>query len=53
MRSVNQWIATGYALAITRVMVSPSIFTLHPSIFTLHSVHPSIFTLLHPSSSQE
>ena len=29
----NQWIATGYALAMTRVMVSPSFFTLHPSLF--------------------
>jgi len=27
----NQWIATGYALAMTRVMVSPSLFTLKVS----------------------
>ncbi|MBT3637602.1 MAG: hypothetical protein HN531_11720, partial [Opitutae bacterium] len=25
----SQWIATGYALAMTRVVVSPSLFTLH------------------------
>ena len=37
----GQWIATGYALAMTRVMVSPSLFTLHPSLFTLHSSFPS------------
>ena len=27
----SQWIATGYALAMTRVMVSPSLFTLKVS----------------------
>ena len=31
--SGSQWIATGYALAMTRVMVSPSLFTLQSSLF--------------------
>ena len=31
----SQWIATPFRLAMTRVVVSPSISTLHSSLFTL------------------
>ena len=35
----SQWIATPCRLAMTRVVVSPSLFKIQPSILTLHPPH--------------